>query len=298
MRKLYFLLFLSLLIAVISFNAFAQEDVLRPCKSHYPPSYSGNEGYSFILGLEGGINMNFFSQNLVISNTYISNGLQNPTAYQAYGTGFGISPHFALLVDFPLGNKFNAEIRVDFDERDFKNSSSGFDYDISNITPVQKSVNFNWNMTSFYYGLSAIIRYDITSNWFVSGGLNFQHQSGLARETDNFASVDGITPVNSYSFLSSNINANGPSLQNIIDIGNNSNNTGNTYANRIGLEIGAGYKIPLSKTIWLVPQGRFQYFLTKFASDDIPILPNLYGKSGSNRQLNAVQLVLALWFGL
>jgi hypothetical protein len=285
-----------MLIAVFSYNSYAQEDVLRPSKKYSPASNSSNDGYSIILGLEGGINLNFFSQNLVMDNTYALAGLANPTAYTAYGSGFGVSPHLALLVDFPLGNKFNGEIRIDFDERDFKKSSSGFDYDISNpLNSVPKNVNFNWEMQTFYYGLSAIIRYDINNNLFVSGGLNFQHQSGLAKETDNVSSADGITPVNNYSFWNADPNATGPTYQRVKNIGNNSNNSGNTFDNRLGLELGVGYKISLSKSVWLVPQGRFQFFLTKIVSDDNPV--GLI-ESGSNRVLNGAQLVLALWFGL
>ena len=62
-----------------------------------------------------------------------------------------------------------------------------------------------------------------------------------------------------------------------------------------GLELGLGYKLALSESIYLVPQARFQLFLTKLASDEVS---TVWDRSATDRKLNSVQLALALWFGL
>jgi len=282
------------------YQSYGQEDVLWPNRKKAKPESGRNDcDYTFILGAEIGLNFNFFNQNLAWTNYYNSFGFANPTAYDSHTSGFGLSPHFGLLADFPLGKGFNLQIRFDADERSFGNSGSGFDYawDATAGAYRQKSLSLKWDVTAFYTGVDLLLRYDIDDKLFVSGGFIFQYLMNSVRLTQT-PTTDGSTLLNDFDYWR-------------LYSGGTGNSVSATYweddpfpqYSRTGLEFGVGYKIPLSCKIWLVPQGRLQYFFDPVVKNSVLYFLDTNGnrydvRASSNSQLWALQFSLGLWFGI
>ena len=114
--KLLFRFLLIILITAISVDsATSQEDVLRP--KGKPGGYEFlKDRNPIILGVEGGLNLNFFSQKAVWEPNYPN------TAWNAVKSGFGISPFMSFLVDFPLNSNLGIQLKATADFKYFENS--------------------------------------------------------------------------------------------------------------------------------------------------------------------------------
>lgn len=261
-------------------DAFSQEDVLRPKgkPGGYDYSYQNKK---FFLGLEAGLNFNMFSQ----ENNWITEGIYHPTAYDCHESGSGISPHFAIIADFSLTDKLFLHGRFDFDSRIYGNSGSGEDYDTWALQSVP--LDYEYELSSSYYGIALLLRYEINSQFFISGGLVFHLLANDIEYLQTGTRLDGGN-IGNISYW----NWGGCQGFQACEVTSNVENSSSSLA---GLEIGFGYKIPLSESIYLVPQGRFQYFITPIADDQTSVE---WDRVSKNRHLNALQLAVALWFGI
>jgi len=276
----------------------ADEDVLWPNKSKATKSKSASKDkVRFILGVEGGVNLNMFSQDVAWTNYYENLGLIHPTAYESHSSGSGVSPHFGILGDIPFNDMFSLQIRADLDFRNYGNSGSGFDY-IHTFGGglAAATMNYDWQISSIYTGLDVLARINIVGDLFVTGGFDFQYlvSDMKYKQTFNVTDSDPTVTLNDFPYWNwvSGGKATGRS---------DSWEAPFTNANSllIGLEAGIGYKIPLTRRIWLVPQGRFQYFFTPIASNEnwTEDATGTIVRTAQNRKLMALQFVLALWFG-
>jgi hypothetical protein len=282
------LIFLLLLSASM---LFAQEDVLRP--KGKPSGNGSEESYTtykkkpFTLGFEGGLNYNMFSADLSWNPA-----LQN-SAYNAYGSGKGFSPYFGVLVDIPFNNEFGIQFRGSLDWKYFKNNFTGDANAVAdNGQLVYGNLDISYNVTALYGGLGALIRWNITPNLLIMVGPIIQFPMG------NF------TQEETWTALSDNLYLIDPTTLNHVKILTSKTNEPNVN-NRFALEFDLGYKLNISRNIWLVPQARFQYGLTKLVEDisgqDITFrLPDYTFSdiTDKNRKLHSLQFVLSLWFDL
>jgi len=259
---------------------FSQEDVLRPKGKPGGYNYVEQSKLGLILGFEVGLNYNLFSQ----TNTWLTAGVPHPTAYDCHKSASGASPHFALIADLPLSEKLFLHGRFDVDVRDYSNSGNGYDFDKWENPVI---LDYDYELKSTYLGLAFLLRYEFTPEFFASTGIDFQFLSGDIEYKQTGSRVDGgdisLIPywgwVECRGYPACEVTTNVPEAK----------------SSMTGLELGLGYKLALSESIYLVPQARFQLFLTKLASDEVS---TVWDRSATDRKLNSVQLALALWFGL
>ncbi|MBI5324017.1 MAG: outer membrane beta-barrel protein [Ignavibacteriae bacterium] len=288
-------------IFVFSFG-FAQEDVLRP---HGKKVTATNEDWSYkrnpiIIGVEGGLNINFFSQAMVWDPTF-----PHGTIWNGLTSASGISPHFGVLVDVPINKTFNVQLRASYDMKNFGTSTSGTDYDF--FSQVH-DMNLKVDVAAAYITLTPLLRINATDKLFFTVGPTFHFLAGDIETTWSPTSLDG-TQLNDFPFWNriyangqpwfQNGQVTGSAKENEIDLDQNGNVRLVQKSMRVGVEGGVGYKIPLSKSIFLVPQGRFQLMFTPVTDDthwrDINNL-NSVVETSSKKMLNSLQLALALWF--
>lgn len=274
---------------------FAQEDVLRP---HGKKGTSENQDWSykrnpFIIGIEAGLNFNLFSQTMVWDPNFphgdVWNGLKSAD---------GISPHFGVLVDVPINKSFSAQLRVSYDMKNYGVSTNGSDYDIYGFG---HDMNVSVDVKSAYITLTPLLRINATDQLFFTVGPTFHFLAGDMETTWTPNSLDG-TQLYDFPFWQRFFQP-GISTGTVTEKEAAYDQQGNPHliqkSTRVGIEGGIGYKIPLSKTIYLVPQGRFQLMLTPVTEDTYWIdfaNPNTVVETSSKRTVNSLQFALALWF--
>ena len=96
--------------------------------------------------------------------------------------------------------------------------------------------------------------------------------------------------------------------QNIGKVDQNAFTDTSYTSTRIGLEVGAGYKIPIARQFFLVPQLRYQYMFDKLFADSDPTKPissstrlttaGAFEYITKDAALHSIQLGVALWFQL
>jgi hypothetical protein len=279
--------YLALFVTVITVPLLADEDVLRP---HGRPDGGGRNNLPVYIGIEGGLNFNMYSGNVTFNNdpTLLSPSII-PTTYELMENGDGISPHFGVFVDFAFTKNIGVQLRFAYDIKYYGNSGTGIDY--SNQLPFTvMPLGIDWNVTADYYTITPLFRYNFNENFLMTVGPTFHFLKGNTSYKSD-VEPNGVTPnVLWQQFFDDSFH---PDFQ---------------ESSRIGLEIGVGYKFPIAKKIFLVPQARFQLMLTKthqdymiwtdsnangtFESDEV-ILSNI-----NDRMQHSIQLALALMFEL
>jgi hypothetical protein len=284
--KLFKTLIISAFILSTMFgNLLSQEDVLRPRNSGKASASSEKSDFKrrpFYIGVEGGLNTNFYSQNLAWSSPVPN------SVYNAYSSGLGFSPYFAALIDLPLSSSWSLQGRLTYDAKSFSNSYTGIvdNYDVNSGTTSDASEEMKYTATCAYFGISIFLRYDLTDNLFLVFGPTIQ------------LPLDRLDQTNTQTLLSPGAYFDLTTLRTV----NTFKTDPATGLNaRIGAEFGVGYKIPLSKKILLVPQARFQFMPTLMFDNQLTNdgLRSFYGNpvlAGTDNLLHSLQVGLGIWF--
>lgn len=283
MKLIKTLIISGLILSIAIGNLLSQEDVLRPRKpgSSTTTEKSDFKRKPFYIGVEGGLNTNFYSQNLSWSSP-VPNSI-----YNVYSSGLGFSPYFAALIDLSLSSSWSLQGRLTYDAKSFSNSYTGtVDATFANGSVMDAQEELKYDATCAFFGISIFFRYDLTENLFLIFGPTIQLPIGKLDQTNTQtllsqdAYFDLITQrkVNTFTTTpATELNA------------------------RIGAEFGVGYKIPLSKKILLVPQARFQFMPTLIFDNQVTNdgMRSFYGNpilSGTDNMLHSLQIGLGIWF--
>lgn len=268
--------FIAFLI-IASENLKADEDVLRPRgKSDAELAYYKSSSLPLILGIEAGVNFNLFSQTISWNPNY-----RSFTIFESMSSGTGVSPHFGFIFDIPISQKLSFQARISYDRKSFGNSGLGTDtvlgYSMVNI-------GVGWDITNDYVATAFLLRYNIDNNWFATIGptIHFMTGSIKANKSGN-TGFGGISPddCHYYQFVDSIfLMTKSPTM--------------------FGLELGLGYKFPITQDIFLVPQARFQLSLSQIFEDAAinDIYRNVSVVEFTKRYSHSIQLALALWFNI
>ncbi|MCX6153230.1 MAG: outer membrane beta-barrel protein [Candidatus Kapabacteria bacterium] len=280
----YLVLSLAFLVAINA--AFSQEDVLRPHgkpKKNIIDEAQESTPFPFIIGLEGGLNYNMFSQTLTWGSPVPK------SIYNAYANGSGLSPFFSIIADFNLNKQIGLQLKLSYDNKKFKNDYTGIADAYTELGErADATVKREFENTGSYLGLSAQLRYNLTDQLFIIAGPLVQIPIGNFDQTET------------ESILSPGFYYNQPGKPTIISV----NSTLSNVKTRIGFELGIGYKVNITKTIFLVPQARFQIMPTKLTDDELGGIDNsriLFGTptlTATDKTLNSFQFAVALWFQL
>jgi len=279
---------LALMLLLIAAPAiFCQEDVLRPKwgEDRTKGTSEWDDYYSpFTFGVEAGLNFNAFSQKM--------------TWFQQHGTIFndlenaeGFSPHFGIMGEVPISKNLGIQLKLAYDKKYVAVSTTGYDYATDYIGNTTKhNMSLDVESKADYFTFTPLLRINITDRWFATVGPTFHFLLGDVETTWKPATKDGSSLV-SIDFW------------NYLGFGNETAGS-RTYSDagkesvRSGIEIGAGYKIPISKKVWLVPQLRLQAMFTNITKDQS--ISNIYGQTietPENRAMHSLQFALAVWFG-
>ncbi len=272
----------ALIIIIFLFIAYlpvkADEDVLRPRgKSDYELDYYKSSSLPLIFGIEAGINFNFFSQSINWNPDY-----RIFSIYDCMTKGSAISPHFGILFDIPINKKLSFQARLSYDRKSFGNSGTGTDTIIGYPTAI--NIGIGWDVTNDYIATAFLLRYNIDNYWFVTFGPTVHFMTGNvnANKSGN-TGFGGPSPddCNYYQFVDAIF-------------------TETKAQTMFGLELGAGYKFPLTQDIFLVPQARFQLSLSPIFNDGSinDIYRNVAVVEFIKRYSYSLQLALALWFNI
>lgn len=287
------ILFLMVSTALCTTMMMAQsEDVLRPKGRPdggdvQQTTTSSRKKLPWILGLEGGMNVNF-------QNGSLQGTLEN-SPYNAFQSGSGFSPFFGLYFEVPLSKSISIGMRALYDMKAFGNSIENAEQECEDLVGGQFNVallTFEYDEKISYVTLNPLIRWEATSGFFVHLGPVIQFAVDSIHSTvtrtineDEECRFNFGTPEESR-------------VQTIESSGEASNPT------RFGVDLGVGYRLPLSPTIDLVPRVGYQWMLTPYGDDVAGIDDsqlNLVGPvpfTYTDITLSSLQLSLSLWFHL
>lgn len=303
----------SLVSTLFSFHSLISEDVLRPGEIQpkvpkvvpkpVPKAVPIPNKQKLRFGVEGGVNVNFFSQDIHwdAGTTPVAEGFKRSTLYDPTASSMGFSPHFTILSDLSVDDYSAFQVRLGFESKNY--SSKGQVQDISN-----KGDLVNVEAEFFDY-----------SNW-VSSAVNYRHRlyKGLFAMTG--LQVDYLVPPAEieYNITSLNQDVTAGSLRQVIEAQNNPNyqvrfrshqsvnikgKSPNeiVFGMRAGMNLGLGYQIELNDKFLIVPQVRFQYFITPpmknqyindiIAGTNLPLRTEF-----TNKRLHTLQLLLSVWY--
>jgi hypothetical protein len=274
--------FSLLVLLVLSPTLYAQEDVLRP---RIPDGLFK----PVTLGLEVGSNFNMFSQTVeqtpVVPDTWL----------EAHKSGTGFSPYAGLMVDLPLGKLISLQFKGTFDSKHFGNTER-IKHDNQSPTGGFRSMDVDWeySVDVNYIGAGAAIRVNPTPELFATVGT-------IAHFLLADASFEGtrtiVAPEDAFWTISGKPRS---------KVDSNSDTDTSYTSTRVGLEVGAGYKIPIAKHFFLVPQLRYQYMFDKLYPD-LPkqkddgtraTTASTFKYITKDAALHSIQLGVALWFQL
>jgi hypothetical protein len=148
----------SLALLLLPVVASAQEDVLRPRipSGLFTP---------VTIGIEGGLNYNFFGQDLVFSPTASPESPLN-----VFESGTGISPYAALVIDLPLNSWLALQVKGTFDAKRFGNKESGKADCPGPVISTIVDVETDYEVTANYAGVGLGLRIDASPDVFVTVG--------------------------------------------------------------------------------------------------------------------------------
>ena len=293
----------------------AQEDVLRPNgrpEGSSPSSASSRTETRFVLGIEGGLNLNFYGADYSSAPT-----IEN-SPDQVLESGFGLSPEFGVFADIPLSNIIGIQIRAAYDGKWVSNTQSGIleaaiqgaeppeaeGFVVADV-PVDASYNLQLNTMAF----ALLFRIDIVDQLFATLGPIATVQIGDATRTDEIVATDL-----EQGHIAVDYEGNPGEFEQIereISVSTNILPTpsGNFVpvaytSTRFGLELGVGYRFHLSNSVYLAPNVRYQYFFTEQNPEYMGVdlshafsagpVNSSYGASS----LNTLAIILQLGFEL
>src|SRR5690606_21947130 len=107
-------------VGTLSLAAQSNEDVLRPNGRPDDQQHQGKRNRAFVLGIEGGVNINMLSQGLSYSpNQPVPNSPES-----VLGSGTGISPELGLFADVRIAPRLGLQFRVAYDAKSASNTMS------------------------------------------------------------------------------------------------------------------------------------------------------------------------------
>ncbi|MBI3260284.1 MAG: outer membrane beta-barrel protein [Ignavibacteriae bacterium] len=289
------------LMTVLHFSSFAQdEDVLRPHGGGRMGASSSNSSSSstpIMLGIEGGINYNMFSQTM--------SGIVPNSRFAVFESGSGVSPFIGAFVDIGLAHNLGLQIKLAYDQKNFSNTKDAIrtcQYIDPILGPQVTNANVTGEFTNSitYIDITPQLRWNITPEFFILVGPTAHIKIGSASQTfTETISSDGAC---FYNFGL-------PTQSKTFQVSSDSVAVTST---RFGAQIDVGYKIPLSPSIFLVPKAGIQYMFTKLAEDEAAIDdskavsdPNsptgytgLVPFTANDKMLHSLQFSLGLWFQL
>jgi hypothetical protein len=299
-----------LLILVLSVSTtYTQEDVLRP------KGKPGGYDYTFernpiIIGFEGGINYNMYSQTLAWDEFYYQEYLgvpNHPTVFDGLESANGISPHFGVMLDIPINNSIGIQARFSYDIKNYGTTSRGSDWAYYiDYGYLEEEIDLEVDATSAYATFTPLLRINANENLFFTVGPTFHFLMGDVETTWTPTVVDQTATLDQFIFW----DRDGAESQYTADFKTSSADANEqAFSTRVGLEAGVGYKIPVSTGVYLVPQGRFQYMFTKqmedtFWYDDLnnsfEYEPeyDIQFQTTTDKMLHSLQFALAIWFEL
>lgn len=306
-----FLYAVLLFIVLSAINTIA-EDVLRPRDGVVAGSGSGRKYYEsssnsgagkFSLGLEGGLNLNLFAQTFTweTSNLPVGTVLYRSTIVDVSKDGSGIGEHLALVGDYAFNRTSALHFRLGYENRTFGNDGGAKDINIAaQLVDVSADLqdNSSWISTAIAY------RHSFSDNFFATLGINFDFLNGKISEVIKIKSLDANTPAAALSSVLSlqtlpGYSSTFPSVYEANITGDLSDS--GSYSTRTAIELGLGYRFRITDKLSIVPQARFQYFLTPIWKDrnttmyvigtNIP-----YNFQATERRLHAMQFVIGLWY--
>lgn len=273
--------YLILFYAVLSTPLFADEDVLRP---HGRPDGGGRSSLPVYIGIEGGLNINLYNAN----HTWYTgnlNGNAVPTIYEVIKDGNGLSPYFGAFIDFSFTKSIGFQLRLGWDQKYFGNSGDGLDND-PQFNMVEVPIGVDWNVTANYFTLTPLFRYSFNENFFMTLGPTFHFlMSDIKHNIDAETPAGAIDPNNTFWYPQMEFAFTPPAQ---VDT-------------RVGIDFGLGYKFPIAKKVFLVPQGRIQIMLSEILKDTYLYRidnPEIIYFTNNDRSLLTIQLALALMFEL
>lgn len=306
---------LACMICLAPFLMAQDEDVLRP--NGRPAGWTGRAGSSsstvgsIVFGPEAGLNVNFFSSDLTRDRA-ISRSPED-----VLKSGLGVSYNIGLFADFPIAKTMGIQARVAWDNKQYSNSISA-DIDAvtqpgpvviagqSPVVSMQTTADVQFSMNTV--AAAVLLRFDITEQFFATVGPYATFLVGDAIRTDK---LTWVGPENTWI----NVDYEGTTGQ-YIEISRESNFAPNflpaigsdpnaysasTYSStRVGFELGVGYRIPISKGVYLAPNARYQLMLTELTTEyRAPDISQVNTQGSSNivfgkGSLNTLAVVLQL----
>lgn len=289
------ILFLMVSTALCTTMMMAQsEDVLRPKGRPdggevQQTTTSSKKKLPWILGLEGGMNINFFNGSL--------QGTLENSPFNAFQNGSGFSPFFGLYFEIPVSKNISIGMRALYDMKSFGNSVENAEIECE----IQNTGQYNIAlMTSEfeekinYVTINPLVRWESGSGFFLQVGPVIQIAVDSVRST--------ITQtINEDQECRFNYGTADESAVRVIESAGEANKP-----TRFGVDLGVGYRMALSPTIDLVPRIGYQWMLTPYADDSAGFDDSQANIPGVGPQaftytdltLSSLQLSISLWFHL
>ena len=277
-----------LVLLFISFSQIlmAQENVLKP-KTPAKEVARDDAEYDYYpigFGIEAGINYNMFSQTL----SWESEVPQS--IFNVFKSASGISPYFAVAADFPINGQMGIQAKIAYDGRSYSNTYTGVAeyYDFVNLVYLDGDEEQKLEITGADISISALFRYNFARNLVLTVGPMISLPAG-----DYTQKLTQTSLSEGRYFYDEEGNAYKVNVRTdkITDI-----------KTRFGLDLGLGYKIPLSSSMTLIPQVRFNFMLSKI-TDDQTVVDNSravqYGEPflhATDAKLQTLKFGIGLWF--
>lgn len=276
----------------IAFASAQSEDVLRPKGRPdggevQETSTSSKKKLPWILGLEVGMNANFFNGSL--------QGTLENSPYNAFQSGSGFSPFFGLYFEVPLSKSISIGMRALYDMKSFGNSVENAEQECEDFNTGQFNIALltsEYEEKINYVTINPLVRWESNSGFFVQLGPVIQLAVDSVRTTvtqtineDETCRFNFGTPEESL-------------VRTVESAGEASKKT------RFGVDVGVGYRLALSSTIDLVPRIGYQWMVTPYADDSAGFddsQANILGPvpyTYTDITLSSLQASLSLWFHL
>ncbi len=306
----------SLIVTVAASTTAQTEDVLRP-KGRPDGGGSGtmlspNSNRVFV-GVEGGLNVNFLSQDITWQDEEVANSLE-----AVLESGTGVSFEFGFFADFPLSKGVGIQTRIAYDAKAAGNTQSDGILEggilpvdgISGFAPSEGTVETSYSLMMHAATIAVLGRFDIAQNFFATFGpvLNVSIGDVTRSDRSTVLEPDDFFITRDYEgnpIASKEITRETTTWTNILPAVGQGPYQASTYAStRFGVELGLGYRFFLSNNLYLAPNLRYQYFLnpltTGISSSDLSReftrgeVPMTFGEVS----LNTLAIILQLGFAL
>lgn len=257
-------------------TALAQENILQPHGDGM--SRRSSSKTPIAIGIDAGINYSFFSQSIS------AEVLQALPALKVFESGSGIAPLVQAYVDIGIHRSVGIQLKIGYDAKKFGNEETNTqDCEVLGGSSTIATINNEYTTSPAFIALGVLARIDLTERFVGTIGpiVHFASGKPLQKVTRTIQSPDNCyfnigTPEQSRS-----IHAEGE--------------IESTTSPRFGMELGLGYKIPLTPSITLVPKAGFQFFFSK-AFDEKQSEDGQ--TSAANARLHSAQFSIGLLFGL